>query len=117
MTRTAEEELLIALDAHDALVAKCASGEVGWDDFELAYDSFYPRYPIDGHESDAQGLLLLEKYASRVALHREIWEEVMTKVTSDEHLRQRSSIDAGFIGTAEAIRRVKGLVAKHLSGR
>src|SRR5690606_10181640 len=73
--RPVEAELLRVLDLHDQLVASCARGELSWDEFDRAYDSFYPRYPLDGHESDAEELVLFEKYASRIALHREIWEQ------------------------------------------
>ena len=105
--RAPEEELLSELDAHDALVTRCARGELTWEEFERAYDSFYPRYPLDGHESDADELRLFEKYASRIALHHELWEQVLTKVTADEHLREPSAANAGFIGTAEAVRRMR----------
>lgn len=55
--RPAEDELLRDLDLHDQLVARCARGELSWAEFERAYDNLYPRYPLDGHESDAQELL------------------------------------------------------------
>jgi len=41
--------LLNDLDAHDALVMRCARGQLTWAQFERAYDNFYPRYPLDGH--------------------------------------------------------------------
>jgi hypothetical protein len=113
-TRSPEEELLNDLDAHDDLVIRCARGELSWEEFDRAYDSFYPRYPLDGHESDAQERLLLEKHGTRVALHREIWEHVLTKVTGDEHLSQQAVADAGFIGADEAVRRIQILAATHL---
>jgi hypothetical protein len=112
--RPPEEELLSDLDAHDALIAQCARGELSWEEFERAYDSFYPRYPLDGHESDAEELRLFEKYASRIALHQEVWEQVLTKVTADEQLNEQTAADAGFIGTAEAVRRIQLLAAAHL---
>jgi len=110
-----EDELLTALDAHDALVARCARGELSWVEFETAYDNFYPRYPLDGHESGAEELVLLEAHADRIALHRKIWDEVLTNVTGDEHLRQPSVTDAGFIGSAEAVRRIQVLAATYLN--
>ncbi|MBA3396175.1 MAG: hypothetical protein H0T89_26330 [Deltaproteobacteria bacterium] len=95
-------------------MASCARGELSWDEFDRAYDSFYPRYPLDGHESDAEELVLFEKHASRIVLHREIWEQIETKVTGDEHLGLQSTADRGFIGTAEAVRRIQVLAATHL---
>ena len=79
-----EAELVADLDAHDALVAEYARGDLSWADFEKAYDWLYVRYPLDGHESDAEELRLFEKHASRITLHRAIWNEVLTKVTGDE---------------------------------
>jgi hypothetical protein len=81
---------------------------------ERAYDNFYPRYPLDGHKSDAAELLLFEKHASRVALHREIWEQILTKVTGDEHLSQQATVAVGFIGSTEAVRRIQALMTMHL---
>lgn len=109
-----EEELLIELDVHDELVARCARGAVTWKEFEAAYDSFYPRYPLDGHESDAEELLLLKKHAARITLHRRIWEEVLTRMTGAEHLHLSTVIEAGFIGPTEAMRRIQVLAAAYL---
>jgi hypothetical protein len=41
------------------------------------------RSTLDGHESDEAELSLFEKHANRIALHREIWDQVLTKVTQD----------------------------------
>lgn len=112
--RASEDELLRDLDLHDQLVVMCARAELSWAEFERAYNNLYPRYPLDGHESDAQELLLFEKHAARIALHREVWEQVLTKVTGDEHLGDQATVDAGFIGSAEAVRRIRELVRTHL---
>jgi len=87
---------------------------LSYSEFEKAYDNFYPRYPLDGHESDAERLQLLEKLAPRVALHREIWEEVLTKATEDQFLLQPATVAAGFIGSKEAARRIRDLAQRHL---
>jgi hypothetical protein len=39
---------------------------------------------------------------------------VLTKVTADEQLNEQTAANAGFIGTAEAIRRIQLLAATHL---
>lgn len=109
-----ERALLDELDAHDALVVSCARGQLTWAEFERAYNNFYPRYPLDGHESDATELLLLEKHADRIALHREIWDQILTKVTSDEHLGQGATAVAAFIGSREAVGRIQALATKYL---
>lgn len=110
-----EQELRRELEVHDELVAKCARGDVSYSEFEKAYDNFYPRYPLDGHESDAEELQVLKKLASRIALHRAIWEEVLTKVTADEFLQLPETVAAGFIGSDEAVRRIRDLARRHLA--
>jgi hypothetical protein len=89
------------------------AGDLAWEDFERAYD-FYAQHALDGHESDPQELRLFEKHAARIALHHEIWEHVLTKVTDDAHLSQRATVAAGFIGSEEAVRRIQALVTAHL---
>jgi hypothetical protein len=111
-----EEALLRNLDLHDELVRRCARGELDYSAFSDAYDAFYPRYPLDGHESNAEELRLLAKYEQRVALHREIWEGVLTKVTADEYLDDPKN-SAGFIGSDEAVRRIRDLFREYLAPR
>lgn len=113
--RPKEEELLRELGVHDALVLQCAHGDLDYLTFEEAYDSFYVRYPLDGHESDADELRLFEKHSGRIALHREIWQEVLTKVTRDEYLSQSATVAAGFIGSEEAVRRIRERARRHLA--
>lgn len=112
--RPEDEELVRELDVHDELVARCARGDLSYSEFEKTYDNFYPRYPLDGHESDAEERQLLEKLAARVALHREIWEDVLTRVTEDRFLEQPATVAAGFIGTKEAVQRIRDLARRHL---
>jgi len=109
-----ESELIRALDEHDALVRRCASGEIDFWDFEARYDAFYPRYPLDGDASGAAGLAVLAKHERRVAVHREIWEQVITKVTSDEFAQMRNAKSRGFISAREAKERLIQLVVKYL---
>jgi hypothetical protein len=112
-TSKTESELIRALDEHDQLAVQCAAGNMDFWDFEARYDSLYPRYPLDAHESDAEGLAILAKHERRVALHREIWQQVITKVTRDE-FAQANGKSHGFITAEEAKVRLKHLVDKHL---
>lgn len=112
---TEEAQLLAALDAHDALVRRCAQGELPFRDFEAAYDAFYVRHPLDGHEGGATFQALLARHESRVALHRALWEHVLTRVVSrsQEHWVGRPEA-VGFIGEDEALVRVRRLAERHL---
>jgi hypothetical protein len=110
-----EADLLATLDAHDELVRRCAHGDLGFWDFEAQYNSLYARYPLDGHEGGAEGLLLLAKHASRVALHRELWELVLTKVLPNSLQGWAGRKEAaGRIDAGEALQRVKALAERHL---
>lgn len=85
-----------------------------WDEFDAAYNAFYPRCALDGHHSDPEERVMLEKHASRIELHRRIWSEVETKVTSEGHAR----VYTDFIGPEEARRRLGVLASECLaSGR
>ena len=106
-------ELTAALDHHDALVRRCASGELPFWDFCAVYDNFYWTYALDGHESDPAGLAVLEKLAGRIAPHRELAETVLAHVCSDVHPDKSSYGEAGRFGPEEAVVRLK-LVATGL---
>lgn len=94
-------ELEAALNEHDALVVRCVRGEIAFDEFLRTYDSFYQRWALDGHEGDAA---LLAHYEPRIAVHRRIWEEVETRLTTADHGRQHGHL--GFLGPEEAMRRL-----------
>lgn len=112
-----EEQLLRELDRHDDLVIRCALGTLDFREFEKAYDTFYPRYALDGHESGEEGQRLLMIHADRIVVHRDIWEHVLTKVTADEFLHREATVAAGFIGSEEAVRRLRTLAERHLKAR
>jgi hypothetical protein len=104
-----EQTVLEALDEHDALVAACARGELAWEDFERSYAAFYPRYALDGHESDDEGKAMLGTYAGRIELHRRIWDDVLTKLTLEEHV----GVFSGWSCVAEAQRRLHDLAREY----
>lgn len=47
-----ESELVDALDAHDELMRRCAMREMTSEQFARAYDDFFPRWTLDGHEKN-----------------------------------------------------------------
>ncbi|MGA9523555.1 MAG: hypothetical protein WBV82_18985 [Myxococcaceae bacterium] len=109
----AEDEFLRALDDHDRLVHRCVDGELTFWEFEATYESFYPRYPLDGHESGPVEREILDKLEPRVALHRDIWERVLTKVVRDEYAEMYGRVGSGFITSRQAVRRLKELLELH----
>lgn len=117
MTPDSEEELelLRALDAYDALIAQCVHGELSYREFEQRYGAPYPGYPLDGHESHPPRALL-EKHAQRIALHRDIYEEVLTRVVGTEYASYVGTIGPSghaFINETEAVRRLGILLVRH----
>lgn len=73
-------------------------------------------YVLDGHESDVSEQELLLQYEARIAPHRDVWEEVLTRVCSDENAGKPEYIEAGRFGSEEAIAHLKRIVARHLPG-
>ena len=108
-----ESELVAALDHHDELVRLCAAGRLPFWDFCSAYDNFYWAYALDGHEADAPGQAVLDKFADRIAPHRDLAETILAKVCSDTDAENGSYGRAGRFGPAEALVRLK-LVAEGL---
>src|SRR5688500_427574 len=104
-----EAELLAALDAHDMLVRRCAIGEIEYPQFEDEYGSFYQRWALDGHEGDSAGQATLAQHAARILVHRRVWDEVLSRATSEELARLPQSQSAGFLGPAEAQQRLRSI--------
>ena len=91
-----EADLKTRLDRFDELVRACAFGKISFAKFDELYDTFYCAYALDGHESDAAEQELLARYEARIALHRDVCEEVLTRVCSDEDATsQRTSRQEG----------------------
>ena len=104
-----EQELLAALDAHDALVVRCARDEMDYAEFEKVYDNFFQRWALDGHESSLDEKEVLRRHANRIHVHRRVWEEVICHSTSDDLAYNLSAQQSGFIGSAEAQRRLMSI--------
>ncbi len=102
-----EPELVAALDHHDELVRLCAAGQLSFWDFCAAYDNFYWRYALDGHESDPTGQAVLDTFADRIAPHRDLAESILANVCSDTNADKGSYGRSGRFGPAEAIVRLK----------
>ena len=110
-----ERDLTTTLDRFDDFVRACARGEISYSKFDRLYDTFYCAYALDGHESDAAEQELLARYEARIALHRDVWEEVLTRVCSDEDAPMPGYLAAGRFGSAEAVARLAQIVKKHFS--
>lgn len=104
-----ESDLLLAITRHDAIVRKCIDGEMRFEEFCDEYNDFYAYYALDGHESDEEERLLLDKHRDRIAPHRVIACEILGRVCSDSDAQLASYKQAGRFGSAEAILRMKNI--------
>ena len=111
-----EDDLRTTLDRYDELVRACAAGRLSFAWFLELYDTFYCSYALDGHESDSAEQELLGRWGDRIALHRDVWEEVLTRVCSDENAMKPEYIAAGRFGSTGAVARLRTLAERHLSG-
>jgi hypothetical protein len=102
-----ESELLAAIERHDELVRSCVRGEIGFWEFCDVYHDFYAYFALDGHESDEEERLLLEKHAARIEPHRFIAYEILGKVCSEGDAGLESYKAAGRFGSQEAMERLR----------
>jgi hypothetical protein len=75
-----ENDLVKYLDVHDDLIRRCASGLLSFWDFYEKYNNFYRYCALDGHESDEEERLLIDKYEPRILPHRIVAEEIFSIV-------------------------------------
>jgi len=109
-----EFELQHALNHHDALVTRCACGELPFEAFVADYDNFFVRWALDGHESCSAEQAMLHHYAARIRVHQRIWEEVLCCLTSEELACAPASRAAAFIGPRAALARLRDIAASVL---
>lgn len=88
-----------ALDEHEALIRACVRGELRVPEFLAAYDGFYVRWPLDGHEGRRA---LLEPFERRIEVHRRIWDEIECRITTEAFTGDPAAREKGFIGEREA---------------
>jgi hypothetical protein len=111
-----EDELLAILNSKEQIVLDCSLGKIKFQEFIDKYDNFYMTFALDGHESDAEELELLNKYKSKIRLHREIWESVIAGgLCSDEDALKAEYFENGRFGSSEGVRRLKLIADKYLS--
>jgi len=109
-----EDELLSTLESYTQLVIDCVLGHLSFQRFLVQYNNFYMAFALDGHESDIEEQSLLTKYENRIALHREIWESILSAgLCSDEDAVKDEYIKAGRFGSSEGTKRLKVIARKY----
>ena len=112
-----DTDLRVALDRYDAIVDACAVGRISFAQFLELYDNFYMTYALEGQYASDDARELLVHYERRIAIHREIWEQILTRVCGDEEARNPDFIAAGYIGSREATVRLRQLALMYLPER
>ncbi len=107
-----ETELLALLDAHDALVAACAAGELSFSDFLSAYGGFPHNFALDGHESPHDELTLLKRFRQRIAFHFQV-AGVLSGVYPGFAGMLGEDNEVGRFAPAVGMMRLKQLAARH----
>jgi len=105
-----ETELLELLARMDAMIDACADGSLEFCVFHKELGHLHGYYALDGHESDEEERMILNRHRERIAWVERVLEEVGA-VCSDDDAAKEAYIKAGRFGSAEALRRLRTLVA------
>jgi len=102
-----ESELLEKISEHDDLIRLCAQGKISLPEFRLKYRNFYSNYALDGHESDEEEKAIFKKHEKRIEPHLIVEYEILGKICPDSDAALEVYKNAGRIGSAEAVERLK----------
>jgi hypothetical protein len=108
---TSEQHLLEVIATHDSLLREVAAGRMNFHQFYDAYNVFYAFYALDGHESDEDERALLDRHHALIEPHRVVAEEILSLVCADNDAELETYKQAGRIGSAEAVRRIKQVIS------
>jgi hypothetical protein len=108
-----EQALVELLDRHDQIICECARGSLSFAQFLERYNSFYMTFALDVHSSNAEEQQLIRQYEARIAIHRDVWESILLRLSADEDAVKPAYRSAGFIGSAEALGRLQVLAVRH----
>lgn len=104
-----ESDLVNTLQKQFYVVADFAEGRIPYDEFDQMYDSFYYSYALDGHESDEEEKLLLQKYSDKIDFYEKL-SSILSGVCSDEDSLKEIYINAGRYSSEVAKLKIKQLV-------
>lgn len=104
---SSEQEFLSTIEKHKKIVQDCVSEKISFQEFLDKYDNFYNYYALDGHESDSDEKAMFDKHQDKIQPFFAIWEEILTKICSDEDADKEFYIKANRFGSQEGLRRLK----------
>ena len=91
-----ETDLLDTLQKHFLIVNDFIEDRISYDEFNKEYNDFYFYYALDGHESDHEEKLLLQKYFNKIEFFNEV-TSILSEICSDEDSVKDIYINAGRI--------------------
>jgi len=97
-----ELEIVEIIMRLNALVEKCASGEIKFDQFIKEYGYPIGEYALDGHESNEEGRRLIKAQESKLRPHILITERILNYLCSEEQAKDPAYIKALRIGPEQA---------------
>lgn len=104
-----ESELLELLARMDAMIDACADGSLEFRVFHQELGHLHGYHALDGHESDEEERMILDRHRERIAWIESVLEEVAAVCANDDAPKE-AYIKAGRFGSAEAMRRLRTLV-------
>ena len=110
-----EQDIVTKLNEHDELILQCSRGELSWSDFLSRYNDFPWYYALDGHESDEEEKILLQRYKKRIDTHLAFADQFLSYLCKDEDSKKEEYIKAGRFGTDVASDKIKTFVLKYYS--
>jgi len=111
-----ESELLRLFESHEALVARCVSGEIPLEEFLERYGNFPHAYALDGHEGDEKERVLLNRHAERIRFHFGLLE-TLSGLCSEHEARSAEYRKAGRFGPATGLARLRQFVQQNSDWR
>lgn len=111
-----ESELVELLDQMDRLIADCIAGSLELRAFYDKIGYLHSYHALDGHESDEEELGILKRHSHRIAWVDEALLAVCG-ICAEEDSTKEAYIKAGRYGAAEALRRLRSLVASRMAER
>ena len=104
-----ESDLVNTLQKQFYVVADFAEGRIPCDEFDQKYNSFYYSYALDGHESDEEEKLLLQKYSDKIDFYEKL-SSIICGICSDEDFLKEIYINTGRYSSEVALLKIKQLV-------
>ncbi len=104
-----EKDLIRKLNEHFVYSKEFALNNISFEEFHKNYNDFYFVYVLDGHESDEEEQILLEKYKDKVLFHDKV-TGILSNLCSDEDAQKEVYKNVGRYNSEVARTKIFNLV-------